>query len=832
MTELHEIDQLLAEAEQDLANLDTHRAELLLRIKELKQARNSMSASLKYPGAPVLETTITNQSSEEAKINLFRSLFRGREDVYPKRFESLKTGKKGYQLVCRNEWVSGICEKPRVRCEDCLHRQFLPVTDDVIRNHLLGMDPQDRSGRDFTIGVYPMLLDETCWFLATDFDKASWKDDARAFFNTCKEFGLPAVLERSRSGNGGHIWIFFSEPFPAIMARKLGTFLLTRTMQNRPEIGLDSYDRFFPSQDTLPKGGFGNLIALPLQKKPRENGNSLFVDESFTPYQDQWVFLSSVQKMTRSEVETLVSIAESEGELTGVRIPVIDENEDRPWAAPPSKKQKNPPVLGPFPASIDIVLGNQIYLPLANLTPSLRNRLIRLAAFQNPEFYQAQRMRFSTFGKSRIISCSEYFPKHLALPRGCLDELLELLTSLNIETKLTDERFWGTSLDLQFQGELRLEQQKAAETLLAHETGVLAASTAFGKTVLAAYLIAQRNVNTLIVVHRRQLLDQWVNILSQFLGVEPKQIGQIGGGKRKPTGNIDVAMIQSLNRKGVVDDMVEQYGHLIVDECHHISAVSFEQVVRQSKARYVTGLSATVVRKDGHHPIIFMQCGPVRYKVDARKQAERRPFEHHVIVRPTKFRPPAYIQDASALPIQELYTLLSKDDERNRIIVDDVVIAVSRHRNPVVLTERREHVDVLAHLLAERIQNVFTMAGGMGKKQRRQLMEHIAAVPADEPRVIVATGRYLGEGFDDARLDTLFLTLPISWRGTLIQYAGRLHRLNEAKKKVIIYDYVDFEVPVVARMYAKRRRGYKSIGYDVILSQSQDGATQLALDDF
>jgi superfamily II DNA or RNA helicase len=832
LTELHEIDQLLAAAEQDLENLDARRTELLLRIKELKQARNSMSASLKYPGAPALEAILTNQASEEAKISLFRSLFRGREDVYPRRFESLKTGKKGYQPVCRNEWVSGICEKPRVRCEDCLHRQFLPVTDNVIRNHLLGMDPQDRPGRDFTIGVYPMLLDETCWFLATDFDKASWKDDARAFFNTCKEFGVPAVLERSRSGNGGHIWIFFSEPFPATLARKLGTFLLTRTMQNRPEIGLDSYDRFFPSQDTLPKGGFGNLIALPLQKKPRENENSLFVDESFTPYQDQWVFLSSVQKMTRSEVETLVSTAESEGELTGVRIPVIDENEDRPWAAPPSKEQKDPPVLGPFPTSIDIVLGNQIYLPLANLTPSLRNRLIRLAAFQNPEFYQAQRMRFSTFGKPRIISCSEYFPKHLALPRGCLDELLELLASLNIETKLTDERFWGTSLELQFQGELRPEQQKAAETLLAQETGILAASTAFGKTVLAAYLIAQRNVNTLIVVHRRQLLDQWVNILSQFLGVEPKQIGQIGGGKRKPTGNVDVAMIQSLSRKGVVDDIVGKYGYLIVDECHHISAVSFEQVVRQSKARYVTGLSATVVRKDGHHPIIFMQCGPVRYKVDDRKQAERRPFDHHVVVCPTKFRLPAYIQDASALPIQELYTLLSKDDERNHMIVEDVVIAVSQHRNPVVLTERREHVDVLAHLLAERIQNVFTMAGGMGKKQRKQLMEHIAAVPADEPRVIVATGRYLGEGFDDARLDTLFLTLPISWRGTLIQYAGRLHRLNEAKKKVIIYDYVDFEVPVVARMYAKRRSGYKSIGYEIVLSQSQDGATQLTLKDF
>jgi len=828
---LKETERLLSEKKDELEKLDARRAELISQIVEIKQAKKLLLGAEENISQPASLASVTNQSPQETKIDLFRSLFRGREDIYPRRFENVKTGKKGYAPVCHNEWVSGICEKPRIRCEDCIHRRFLPVTDDVIRNHLLGTDPQDRAGRDFTIGVYPMLPDETCWFLAVDFDKASWREDAQAFLETCKLFDLPVALERSRSGNGGHIWIFFGKSVPAVLARKMGAFLLTQTMERRPEIGLDSYDRFFPSRDTLPKGGSGNLIALPLQKKPRESGNSVFIDENFVPYQDQWTFLSSLQRMSGNVVEIIVGNAEKQGELTGVRIPVTDENDDRPWAAPPSRKQKETPILGPLPASIDLVLSNQIYVPKSDLTPSLRNRLIRLAAFQNPEFYQAQAMRLSTYGKPRIISCCEDFPKHLGLPRGCLDELLALFQSLKVETRLTDQRYIGTPLELQFHGELRPEQQQAADALLQYETGVLAASTAFGKTVVAAYLIAQRKTNTLVVVHRRQLLDQWVNMLSQFLEVAPKEIGQIGGGKRKPTGEIDVAMVQSLCHKGVVDDVVGQYGHLIVDECHHISAVSFEQVIRQSKARYVSGLSATVTRKDGHHPIIFMQCGPIRYKVDDRKQAESRAFDHKVIVRPTSFRLPLHLQNWPTQPIQEIYTLLVNDEERNRTIIDDVVAAVMAKRNPVLLTERREHLDLLANLLSERIQNVFVLAGGMGKKHRKQLMDQVAATPVDEPRAIVATGRYLGEGFDDARLDTLFLALPISWRGTLTQYAGRLHRANVAKKEVVIYDYVDFEVPVLARMHARRRSGYKTMGYEIGIQDQGSEAVQLQITD-
>lgn len=818
MKNLDEINQLLAVLEGELARLDARRAELLNKITELQQAKDALfqkeEKSLQTVGLPA----VSSQSSEGVKISLFRSLFRGREDVYARRFENLKTGKKGYWPVRRNDWVGG-------------DREYFPLTDDVVRNHLLGVDPQDKFRNDFTIGVYPMLPDETCYFLAADFDKATWQEDAEAFLETCTLHEVTAALERSRSGNGGHIWIFFSEPIPATLVRKIGTFLLTQTMDRRPEIGLDSYDRFFPSQDTLPKGGFGNLIALPLQKKPREEGNSLFLDENFSPYPDQWSFLSSIRRMSLQDVGMVLDRAEKMGELLGVRIPVTDENDDTPWAMPPSRRRKEPPIVGSLPEKINLVFGNQIYVPKDELTPSLRNRIIHLAAFQNPEFYRAQAMRLSIFGKPRIISCCEDYPNHLGLPRGCFGELQDLFQSLQIKSELTDKRFVGTPIDIQFQGVLRSEQQRAADALVQHETGVLSASTAFGKTVIAAYMIAQRKVNTLVVVHRRQLLDQWIEALSHFLGISLKEIGKIGGGKRRPTGIIDVGMIQSLNKKGVVDDIVDRYGYLVVDECHHISAVRFEQVIRQSKTRYFTGLSATVARKDGHHPIIFMQCGPVRYQVDDRKQAKNRPFDHKTIIRPTNFRLPPHLQDSAPSSIQEVYSLLAQDDERNQLIIQDVLAAIAEGRSPVLLTERRDHLDFLAGQLAQHVQNVIVMAGGMGKTQRKHLSEKVSSIPADQPRLIAATGRYLGEGFDDDRLDTLFLTLPVSWRGTLTQYAGRLHRLNAAKREVIIYDYVDFEVPVLARMHGRRRKGYKSIGYEITELDNQDKVIQLKLAD-
>jgi superfamily II DNA or RNA helicase len=812
MKNITEIERKIISAQKELTELDARRSALLHGIKQLEEERDLIIEGSKL--SPNNKRLVKSQSSEPEKISLFRSLFKGREDVYPRRFKSRRTGKTGYQPACGNEWIKGVCEKPKVKCGECENREFLPLTDEVIRNHLLGMNSESRYKHDFTIGVYPLLLDETCWFIAVDFDKATWKEDSIAFLETCELRDIPAYLERSRSGKGGHIWIFFSEPVPAILARKMTSYLLTETMENRPEIGFNSYDRLFPNQDTMPKGGFGSLLALPLQKKPREKGHSVFLSKNFISYPDQWAFLSQIRRLNRDEVEIAVNEAERHGNILGVRMVISDETDDEPWSVSPSRRRKEPPITEPLPEQINMVLGNQIYIEKEGLPAALRNRLIRLAAFQNPEFYKAQFMRLPTYNKPRIISCCEDFSKHIGLPRGCLEEVIEMLHRLNIKTEIIDKRLVGNPIRLKFYGTLRPDQNEAAISLLSHDIGVLSATTAFGKTVIAAYMIAERGVNTIVLVHRKQLLDQWVDRLSSFLGLDPREIGQIGGGKRKQSRIVDVALIQSLSKKGIVDDIVGFYGQMVVDECHHISARSFEMVARQCPAKYVIGLSATVTRKDGHHPIIFMQCGPVRYRVDERRQAAERPFLHKVIVRNTGFRFDAH-NKRNDLKIHEIYSELMNDEKRNDMIINDVITAVDRKMSPILLTERIEHLTLLAERLSPFVKNLIVLKGGMGEKQRREMAEKIRGIPKHEERLILATGRYLGEGFDDPRLDTLFLALPVSWRGIVAQYAGRLHRLYDMKKEVVIYDYVDVKVPVLVKMYKRRLAGYKAIGYEI-----------------
>jgi superfamily II DNA or RNA helicase/very-short-patch-repair endonuclease len=756
-------------------------------------------------------------SPSEAKIALFRSLFRGREDVYPRRFESRKTGKSGYAPACANEWVRGICEKPRIKCADCPSRRFLPVTDDVIRWHLSGRGPD---AQPFVAGLYPLLQDETCFLLAIDLDGDEWHADAAAILDTCGRLRLPAALERSRSGRGAHIWFFFEDAIPAALARRIGSYVLTETMERRPDIGLDSYDRLFPNQDTMPQGGFGSLIALPLQQAPRRQGNSAFVDGNLVPWTDQWAFLSRVEKMARRHIEAIANEAERRGRILGVRLPPADDADDEPWTMSPSRHRREEPIVGELPRTLDIVLADQIYVPKEGLHPGLRNRLLRLAAFQNPEFYKAQAMRLSTFDKPRVIACAEDHPHHIGLPRGCLEDVRQTLTDLGISPVIRDERIAGSNLAVTFQGELRPEQRIAAEAMLRKDTGVLAATTAFGKTVVAAWLIAERGVNTLVLVHRQQLLDQWIERLAAFLGIPAKSIGRIGAGRDRPTGSLDVAIIQSLVRKGEIDDRIAAYGQIVVDECHHLSAHSFERLTRRAKARFVLGLSATVARKDGHHPIIFMQCGPVRHRVSARAQAASRPFEHFVLVQPTQCQPHSAPTSDKRADFHAVYQELLTDESRTRRICDDVIESVRAGRSPLVLTERNDHLDRLEQGLATCVRHLVVLRAGMGKKERTALAERLASIPPDEERVILATGKYVGEGFDDPRLDTLFLTLPVSWRGTVAQYAGRLHRLYDGKREVRIYDYADLNVPMLARMFDRRCRGYEAIGYTILLPAS------------
>jgi superfamily II DNA or RNA helicase len=694
--------------------------------------------------------------------------------------------------------------------QDKATRQLLPLTGQIIYQHLSGK---------ITAGVYPLLTDDTCWFLAVDFDKESWSLDALAFIESCREMNVPAGLERSRSGKGAHVWIFFAAPITAALARKLGAGLLTRAMSRRHQARLRSYDRLFPNQDTAPTGGFGNLIALPLQKTPRRAGNSVFIDDNLRPFPDQWSYLAGIPKMEPSAVEIVLRGLERNGNVVGVRMSMVDEDSDEdPWLLPPSRRTPEKPIAGPLPASVRVVRANLLYIEKKGLPEAMLDRLSRLAAFQNPEFYKAQAMRLPIYNKPRVIGCAEESPHSLGLPRGLLDEVTLLLQGHNIAPVVEDERFAGQRIDVVFARTLRDQQPDAASKLLKHDDGVLCAGTAFGKTAVAVFLIAARRTNALVLVHREQLLAQWRERLASFLDLPIGSIGQIGAGKTNKTGVIDVALIQSLYRKGEAKDLVAEYGHVIVDECHHISAVSFEQVMRRVRAKYVTGLTATPLRKDGHHPIIFMQCGPIRFNVPVRSQVKASPFEHRVIPQTTEAR---WLGESSP-PIQELYASLSNDSKRTEQIVRDVATAIQRGRSPLVLSGRTEHLDRLCFRLRQHCKNVYLLKGGIAGKERARIMQELTI--EEGPRVIVATGSYIGEGFDDPRLDTLFLAMPISWRGTLQQYVGRLHRLYEGKKVIEVYDYVDSSIPMLARMFERRLRGYKALGYTVEQSQKSDSA--------
>ncbi|MCX6096615.1 MAG: DEAD/DEAH box helicase family protein [Candidatus Bipolaricaulota bacterium] len=800
----------IAREEQRLALLRSELEERAARLTALHGELSSLPPG--QIGALSLATpapTVPAPTSNAEKIKLFRRLFRGREDVFPRRWENPKTGRSGYSPVCANEWAHGLCEKQkgavaarRASCGECPNQAFSPITDEEIRKHLKG---------SHVIGVYPLLPDETCWFLALDFDKGAWQDDVAAFVETCKGLGIPVAVERSRSGKGAHAWFFFAAPVRATTARKMGCFLITETMARRHQLSMESYDRLFPNQDTMPKGGFGNLIALPLQRGARELGNSVFVDSAFLSFPDQWAFLSSVQRLDPAFIHALTDEARNRRQAIGVQTSgTLDVDERAPWEEPPSGRPPRAVITGPLPSVAHAVLSQRLFLEKTGLPSALLSQVKRLAAFQNPEFYRKQSMRFSTALTPRVIACFEDLTEHIALPRGCLSEVAALLQEHGIALAIDDRRENGTPLDVKFRGSLTSVQEQAVRALLAHDTGVLVAPSGIGKTVVGVYLVAARGRNSLVLVHRKPLLDQWVAQLSLFLDIAPKDIGQIGAGKAKPNGRLDVAMLQSLVRKGQVSDLVAGYGHVIVDECHHCPCISFERVLAETKARYVTGLTATPRRRDGHDPIIRMQLGPVRFSVDPKSPAARHPFEHKLVVRETRFQPPAVSDRAG---IQELYAALAADPKRNDLIFDDVIRALEEKRSPIVLTERRDHLEHFAERLRTFTRHLIVLHGGMKPKEQREALAQLAAIPDEEERLLLATGRYVGEGFDDARLDTLFLALPISWRGTLVQYTGRLHRLHPGKTEVRIYDYVDRGVPMLVRMFEKRLRGYRAIGY-------------------
>ncbi len=796
------------------------------RLKEILDKNGIEYKYLEHRTCETNQTEVTPvstcQFTLQEKVAIYQNLFQGRDDVFAKRWYSSTTQKSGYQPVCTREWNREFCDKRKYKCADCPNRQFAPLAYNDFFNHLAG---KDTCGRD-VIGLYPIRKDNTCCFLCTDFDDKScehgYKNDVLAFVNVCKTWNAPCYIERSRSGNGAHVWIFFDTPVTAYKARKLGNAILTEAMNCDVHLSFKSYDRFFPNQDTLPEGGLGNLVALPLQGMARRKGNSVFVDEDFNAYADQWKMLSQMHKLSEVELDLLLQLhaVPTLGELSKT-------SEAKPWEAP----QMDATQSEDNPKQIVLTRANMLYIPLASLSAKCVNVFKRIAAFRNPEFYEKQGMRLSTYNIPRIISCSEMTDDYLALPRGCEDAVCDILTQHGVKVAISDKTNHGHNINVTFRGKLREEQQKAMEAFAGHNFGTLSATTAFGKTVFAIGMIAMRKVNTLILVHNKNLLEQWKERLETFLQInenieapEAKRgrkkkssiIGCLYADKNTLHGIIDIALIQSCLSDGEAKPFVKDYGMVIVDECHHVSSVSFEQVLRQVTATYVYGLTATPIRKDGHQPIIFMQCGKIRFTADAKSQIENQEFKRLLIPRFTSFR--SITSDCKTY-IQVTQDL-SEDKIRNEFIVEDVRIAIQEGRTPLVLTTRTAHVKVLAQMLMPFADHVIQLVGADSAKEKRLALQNLQSMSTSESLVIVATGKYVGEGFDYPRLDTLFLTMPIAWKGNVEQYAGRLHREYAGKTEVRIYDYVDIHVPLCDSMYRKRLKGYSKAGYGKIVEAS------------
>ncbi len=719
--------------------------------------------------------SLDKASAAQDKVALFRSLFRGREDVYAVRWVNEKSGKKGYAPACEDPW-SLRKGQPRT---------YLPLTDQVVRDHLAG---------EKTIGIFPLVKDSSCWFLACDFDKDGWQLDALAFLEVCGRYGAPAYLERSRSGNGGHVWIFFSAPISAVQARQFGMRLLRQTMDARGDMDLGSYDRFFPNQDFMPKGGFGNLIAAPLQKKCRALGNSEFVDASTTElkaWPDQWAFLSGVRRLSPAQLEALLEA------LPPVTVGAASEGR-------PARTTAAVHVRHPAPKQIRCELGACFSLEKSGIPPWMLSQIKHLAALHNPQFYKNESRRLSNHQTPRFIKCYREDFSHIHLPRGTMEDVQALAKESGSELVCVDHRNVPEKISLEFRGTLTPEQGEAMKTVLAHDMGMLVAPPGAGKTVMGGFAAARRGLPTLVLGDRKPLLEQWRKQLMSLLGLASRQIGQVGGGRDRQSGVVDLATIQSLARRDDLPEFFSRYGFVIVDECHHLPAATFEACIREAPARYFLGLTATPYRSDGLQDIVAMQCGPIRCRMTPKPSA----LPIRLIARETTLA----VHQEEDVRIQEVFRAMVEDEERSALIVQDVLAALGRGRRCLILSQWKEHCQALARGLIEKGKTPFILSGGMGKKERVSILKEIQETPRDKDLIVVATGQYLGEGFDCPQLDALFLTFPISFKGKLVQYTGRVLREAAGKTDAEVYDFVDAQVPVLKRMFARRSSAYKALG--------------------
>lgn len=795
-------------------------------------------------GKRILPFAITEDAARH-----FFARFWGREDVYAKRSVNKKTGKAGYFPQCDNFWHYGVCPKAnkvKMQCGKCENQSYSKLGIAQIMEHLKG-EKEDSSD---VIGVYPLLPDDTCRFIVFDFDNHEkgaeendfanidneWKEEVDAVRTICREQGIDALVERSRSGRGAHLWIFFAGKVPASLARRFGFALLDKGAETVNMKSFRYYDRMLPAQNHVPDGGIGNLIALPLQGQALREGNSAFIDENWNAYPEQWKVLMQAKRLSKEKMEECIKnwLPENPFGSDGQN----EETRIKPWEY--QQKFYREDVKG----CMEIILSNLVYVSTKNIKERLQNQIRRKAAFLNPVYFKNQRIGYSNFLESRYIYMGQDEHGYIGIPRGLYDELIQRCDEAGIKYHIEDKKTAGRTIDVTFCGELRETQVPAVEKMLEYDTGILSAATAFGKTVVCSRLIAERKVNTLILLESSALIEQWIDALHDFLNVQEELpeyqtpsgrirkrksvIGRIQGAHDSSTGIIDIAMVGSLCKKGELHPRLQEYGMVIMDECHHAASATVEKILREVKAKYVYGVTATPMRSDGLEKINYMLLGDIRYRYTAKDRAKEQGIEHLVYPRFTRVAYPR----SQDMHINDVYMMIKDNEVRNEQIVADVKKCIDNGRTPVVLTRYKEHASLLSERLQAYADKFFLLSGDKSKKELQEIRGQMEEVSPDETMILVATGQMVGEGFDYPRLDTLIMATPVSWKGIVEQYAGRLNRDYDGKKNVIIYDYVDSHIDKFDKMYGKRLKAYRQIGYQICTNISAEKQEAAAIYDF
>ena len=801
--------------------------------KELSKLRQSGSKEAFDPEQG--KRIIHPQAITENMANQFFSMFWGRQDVYAKRSVNKETGKAAYYPQCNNFWTN-VCHKKikdGINCKDCKNRSYKTITKKDILNHLQG----NAYNASDVIGVYPLLSNGTCRFMVFDFDNHdkgaeekdfansddTWVEEVESMREICVLNGIEPLVERSRSGRGAHVWIFFDKPIAASFVRKFGFALLDKGAEQINLKSFKYYDRMLPAQDSLPEdSAVGNLIALPLQGKALQDGNSAFIDGNWTAYPNQWETLFNKPRLSQGFLEE--KIKEWSNTIDNIAANAAESDREKPWNRMQHFNKND------VEGKLHIVLSNGIYVDNTNLKAAMQNRIRRMAAISNPVFYKNQAIGTSNYDTARWIYLGkDHLSGYIQIPRGLQDELWENIKQADIDYEMEDERQQGRKINVDFKGELRPEQDKALKELIRYDNGILHAATAFGKTVVSSAIIAQKKINTLIILESSALIEQWKEALEKFLNIneglptyETKTgrvrkrkslIGTLQGAHDSMTGIIDIAMAGSLCKKGKYHKMMNEYGLVLIDECHHSASETIANVLKEVKAKYVYGVTATPKRGDGLEKINYMLIGPIRYSYTAKEKAKEQGIQHLVYPRFTRTVPPRGVITDKMHP-NEAYEIIHNNDVRDEQIIEDVKNCVAAGRTPVVLSRYKDHSEKFYERLKNYADHVFLMTGNNSKKEHRKILEQMHQVDKNESLILIATGSLVGEGFDFPRLDTLFMATPVSFRGVVEQYAGRLNRDYAGKENVIIYDYVDNHIPMFNNMYMKRLKAYKQIGYE------------------